>query len=185
MKSFVLGCLSLFVGALFGAAIMFVLLSILNVRVLARPPVSEALLLPDRPDVTITASSAFLKPQLEQVIVKTGLVRQAQVELIAPNTVQVRSPVTFSVFGQSMTVDASVKMVVSVQQGRIILTAGDVEASGLTMSPSVLGSDFERMRTAAEAEVNREAQSVLQGTRLVVSNVRVASDALSVDLKTR
>ncbi len=185
MKSFVLGCSSLFVGVLLGAAVVFVVMYTLNARAPARQPVNEAVLLPDRPDVTITASSTFLKPQLEQVIVKTGLVKQADVSLIAPNIVQVKSPVALSLFGQSMNVDATVKMLVSVQRGKIVLTAGDVEASGFTVSPSVLGSDFERVRAAAEAEINREAQRSLQGTRLAVSNVRVAADALSVDLKTQ
>lgn len=183
MKNSVLGCCGIIMGALVGALVMFAVLSYLNIQVLARPPVAQELLLPDQPDVTITASNTFLNPQLAQVIVKTGLVKQANVSLIAPNIIQVQSPVSVSLLGQPMTVDATVQMFVSVQRGRIILTTGEVNASGIGVPSSMLGPDFERMRATAEDEINRETQRSLQGTRLVVSNIRVAPEALSVDLK--
>ncbi len=183
MKNSVLGCCGIIMGALVGALVMFAVLSYLNLQVLASPPAAQELLLPNRPDVTITASNTFLNPQLAQVIVKTGLVNQANVSLIAPNIIQVQSPVSVSLLGQSMTVDATVQMIVSVQRGRIVLTTGDVNASGIGVPPSMLGSDFERMRAMAENEINRELQLSLQGTQLVVSSIRVAPDALSVDLK--
>jgi hypothetical protein len=183
MKNSVLGCCGVILGIVLGAAVMVFAMSFVNVNALAREPVPQELLLPDRPDVTITASSTFINPQLEQAIVKSGLAKQAHVSLVAPNIIRVESPVSVSFLGQLMTVDATVQMVVGVQGGRITLTTDKVEAGGFSVPPSALGQDFERQRRATEDEINREAQRSLEGTRLVVSDVRVAPEGLSVDLK--
>ncbi len=183
MRNSVLGCCGVILGIVLGAVVMLFALAFLNVNVLAREPAAQEILLPNRPDVTITASNTYLTPQLEQSIVKSGLATQAHVSLVAPNIIRVESPVNVSVLGQLMTVDATVQMAVGVQNGRITLPTDQVEASGFGLPPSVLGQDFERQRNAAEDEINRETQLALQGTRLVVSAVRVAPDGLSVDLK--
>lgn len=182
MKNSVLGCCGVIMGIVLGAAVMLFAMSFVNINVLAREPVAQELLLPERPDVTITASSTFINPQLEQVIVQSGLAKEAHVSLVAPNIIRVESPVSVSFLGQPMTVDATVQMAVGVQRGRITLTTDKVEASGIGVPLSVLGEDFERLRGAAEDEINREVQRSLEGTRLVVSDVRVAPQALSVDL---
>jgi hypothetical protein len=183
MRNSALGCCGVILGIVLGAVVMVFAMAFLNVNVLAREPVAQELLLPNRPDVTITASNTFINPQLEQAIVKSGLAMQAHVSLVAPNIIRVESPVNVSFLGQLMTVDATVQMAVAVQGGRITLTTDQVEASGIGLPPSVLGQDFERQRKAAEDEINREAQRSLEGTRLVVSAVRVAPEGLSVDLK--
>ncbi len=183
MKNLVLGCIGVIMGVVLGAIIMLVVLSFANINPLARPPAAEALLLTNRPDVTITASNTFLSPQLERAVVKSGLVKQASINLVAPNLIQVRSPVDVSLLGLPMTVDATVQMAVTVQRGRIILTTQSVEAGGFDVPPSTLGQDYERLRALAEDEINRDVQRSLQGTRLTVSNIRVAPDGMSVDLK--
>ncbi len=183
MRNSVLGCCGVILGIVLGAAVMLFALPFLNINVLAREPVAPEALLPNRPDVTITASDSFVGPQLEKAMVKNGLAKQPHVSLIAPNIIRVESPVNVSFLGQVMTIDATVQMAVGVQGGRITLTMEQVEASGIGVPPSVLGQDFERQRKAAEDEINREAQSALEGTRLAVSAVRVAPDGLSVDLK--
>lgn len=183
MKNSVLGCCGVILGIILGAIIMVFALPFVNLNALAREPVTQEQLLPNRADVTITASNSFINPQLEQAIVKSGLAKQAHVSLVAPNLIRVASPVNISFLGQLITVDATVQMAVGVQGGRITLTTDKVEASGFGVPPSALGQDFERQRTAAEDEINREAQQTLEGTRLVISDVRVAPAGLSVDLK--
>ncbi len=183
MKNSILGCGGAILGIVLGAVVILVALSFANVRALAREPVAQELSLSSRPDVTITASDTFIKPQLEQAIVKSGLAKQARVSLVAPNIVRVESPVSVSIFGQSITIDAMVQMAVAVRSGRITLTADKVEASGLPVPPSALGHDFERLLGATEELINREAQSSLQGTELVISDVRVAPEGITVDLK--
>lgn len=183
MKNSVLGCCGIILGIILGAIVMVFALPFVNLNVLAREPVTQEQLLPNRADVTITASNTFITPQLEQAIVKSGLAKQAHASLIAPNIIRVESPVSVSFLGQPMTVDATVQMAVGVQRGRITLTTDKVEASGIGVPPSVLGQDFERQRAAAEDEINREVQQTLEGTRLVVSDVRIAPEGLSVDLK--
>ncbi len=183
MKNSVLGCCGVILGIALGAVVMVFVLSFVNVNAFAREPVAQEQLLPNRPDVTITASNTFINPQLEQAIVKSGLAKQAHVSLVAPNIIRVESPVNVSFLGQLMTVDATVQMAVGVQGGRITLTTDKVEANGFGLSPSVLGQDFERQRKATEDEINREVQRSLEGTRLVVFDVRVAPEGLSVDLK--
>ncbi len=183
MKNSALGCCGVILGTVLGAIVMVFALSFVNGSVLAREPVAQEVSLASRPDVTITASNTFITPQLEQVIVKSSLVSQAHVSLVAPNIIRVESPVNINFLGQLMSVDATVQMAVAVQRGRVTLTTDRVEASGISVPPSVLGPNFERLRAAAEDEINREIQRSLAGTRLVVSDVRVSPEQLSVDLK--
>ncbi len=182
MRNLFLGCVGLILGFVGGAVVILLLLWLLGLAGFPQTPETQPVLLPNRPDVSITASASFGKEQLEQAIVQSGTATSATVAFASPNLVRITSPVTVNLLGQPLSVDATVIMVLAVQRGRIILTTQSVDAGGISVSPSAFASTLERMRALGEDQLNRQMQRALQGTQLQVIGIRVSPDSITVDL---
>ena len=133
-------------------------------------------------DVSITVSAEYINLQLQPAVQQSGLAQKMTLSLAAPDLVQVATTINANVFGFPVSVDVTVPIRVTVQAGRIVLTVDRVDAGGVPIPQSLLGSEVERMRALAEDQINRQAQRALQGTDLHIANVRVTSDDLTVDL---
>ncbi len=181
MRSLTLGCLGILIGialvlAAALAAFLFLNPAVDRAPLAAAPAVSA-------PDVAVSASAGFLQSQIEPTIVQSGLAQQAMVTLAAPNIIQVSSPVHITVLGQSMTVNTTVTMAISVQNGRVLLKTTQVEAAGVQVPQSVLTARFETLRALGEDLINRQMQRALQGTSLKLINVVVTPDAMTAQFK--
>jgi hypothetical protein len=179
MKTFFVGCLGLIIGMIAGAGL------ILFATTAAFKPTPTATvaapLAPAHPEVSITVNAAFAASQMQHVVRQSGVAPSAAVTFAAPNLIRMATNVEVNVLGVPLSIDVTVAMRVTVQKGRIVLTTDSVDAGGLTLPPSV-ASSIEPLRVQAEDEINRIVQRALQGTNLRVSSIRIAADALTIEL---
>ncbi len=177
MKQFGIGCLGVVIGLVAGLALAFAAAQQMpgNTSSTTTPPTSTA-------DVTITANAAFINSQLQQAVRQSGLAKQATVAFVAPNLIQVSAKADVSALGFPIVVDATVAMRVSVQRGRIVLAVDHIDAGGVPIPASAIGSTVEKMRALSEDQINRLVQRALQGSGLSVSDVQLTPDAMTVDL---
>jgi len=180
MKSIAFGCLGVVLGLVVGAILAIAATQFAGSANL-QPTVAPTILT-SQSDVSITASAAFMNSQLQQAVKQSGLAKQATITLAPPNLIQVATAVDASAFGLPVTVNATVALRVLVQRGRIVLEVAKVDAGGVAVAQSAIGPSVEKMRVAAENQINQLVQRALQGTALRVSNVRVTPSDLSIDL---
>jgi uncharacterized protein YpmS len=181
MKSLGVGCLSALGGLIIGIVLGFGMAQMATNA--APPPLAAPAPSPNGSDVSVTASAAFINSQLQQAVEQSGLGRQAKVTLISPNLIQVAATVDASaLIGVPVAVNATVSMRASVRNGRISLSVDKVDAGGVAVPPSVMGSMVEKMRALAEEQVNRMLQRALQGMSLHIVNVRVSPSSMTIDL---
>jgi hypothetical protein len=180
MSRGLLGCIGAVLGVVIGAVVAF------GIVQFVASSNAEPTLVPVFPagqsDVSITASAAYINSEFQQSIKQSGLAKQATITLISPNVIQVAAPVDASVFGFPISVNATVTLRVLVQRGRVVLAIEKLDAGGIAVAPSALGTDVEKMRASAEDQINRLAQRALQGSNLHVTNVRITSEGLTIDL---
>ena len=181
MKNLEVGCLGIILGLVAG-----IILTIGAVQLMASgasEPAAAPTLSANASDVSVTASLPFINSQLQQAVKQSGLGKQAAVTLVAPNVIRVAAVVDASAFvGIPVTVNATISMHTSVQGGRIVLTIDQVDAGGVGVPQSLMGSTIEQMRALAENQVNRMVQRALEGTTLRIVNVRVTPNAMTIDL---
>ncbi|MDE3089928.1 MAG: hypothetical protein KGJ80_11160 [Chloroflexota bacterium] len=178
MKSLFFGCLSAGLGLIVGIVLALAATQFFQAnspQEIPPPPESQA-------EVSVTASASFINSQMQQAVRQSGLARQATITLAAPNVIRTRTLVDLTIAGQSISVNVTAAMSVTVQKGRITLTVDKVDAGGIAVPQSAIGSTVEKMRALAEDQINRMVQRALQGTALRVSNVRVTPMDLTVDL---
>lgn len=178
MKSLSVGCLGLLIGLIVGAGfVVFATSTVFKPTPTSTPPVTSA-----RPEISITVTAPFVAAQLQQALRQGGIARNASVTFAAPDLIRVATTVDVNVLGATLAVNANAAMRVSVQKGRIVLTTDSVDAAGFILAPSFVSSTVEPVRVQAEDEINRIVQRALQGTNLRVSNIRIATDALTIEL---
>ena len=162
-------------GVLLIAAVM-----LFNVPVRVRSA-ADPLSLTARPDISVFADANYVRPQLESAIRQTGIVKQAQVELAAPNLVLVTTPVAITLLGQPLQVDATTTMSVGVQNGRAVVSVEKIDASGVEVPRDFYLPVVEKLRVQGEDQLNRLVQSGLKGTGLRLANIRMAADGVTID----
>lgn len=178
MKTFFVGCIGLIIGLVAGAGLV-----IFATSTAFKPTSTIApLVASTRPDVSIAVSAPYAAVQIQQTLRQSGIAKNATVTFAAPNLIRVATTVDVNVLGIPLSLNATVAMSVSVQRGRIVMATDSVDAGGLNLSPSLINSTVEPVRVQAEDEINRVVQRALQGSNLRVSNLRVAADALTVEL---
>ncbi|MBM3128341.1 MAG: hypothetical protein FJ009_06855 [Chloroflexi bacterium] len=180
MKDLALGCLGAILGLVVGIALTFGVMSLLPKTEPAEKVAS--VVGASRGDVTITVSAKYLNAQLQQIAKQSGLAKQATLTLVAPNIVQVVVAVDTKILGQTMAGNATARMRVAVQNGRVALAVEKVDVSGIGVSQSLVTPIVEQVRAQAEDQINRALQRELQGTGLRLSNLRVAPNEIAADL---
>jgi uncharacterized protein YpmS len=181
MKSFGAGCIGIILGLVVGIVLTFGAFQLMGSS--SEQPASAPTSLAGIPDVSVTASLPFINSQLQQAVNQSGLGKQATVTLASPDVIQVAADVDASaLIGIPVTVNATMSMHVSVQNGRILLTVDKVDAGGVDVPQSLMGSTVEQMRALAENQINRMVQRALEGTTLRVVDVRVTPNAMTIDL---
>ncbi len=184
MRSFGIGCVSILLGMFVGAALALLAVQFTgggsSGTVAAQQPATT-----DQADISVSASAAYAGTQIQAAIRQTGLAKQATISLAAPNLVKVTTPVSINLLGQQVQVNATVSMRVTVQNGRVLLKIDNVDANGLNVPSELIGSYMETFRAQGEDQLNKLIQRGLQGTGLRITNVRVAADAITVDLSSR
>ena len=181
MKSFGAGCIGIILGLVVGIVLTFGVVQLMGSS--TEQPTTPLTVATGAPDVSVTASLPFINSQLQQAVSQSGLGKQATVTLASPNGIQVAANVDASaLIGIPVTVNATMSMHVSVQNGRILLTVDKVDAGGVGVPQSLLGSTVEQMRALAENQINRMVQRALEGTTLHVVDVRVTPHAMTIDL---
>ncbi len=178
MRTLFVGCLGLIIGLIAGVGLVIFATS----TAFAPTPTITPPVAPARPEVSITVSAAFAASQVQQALRQGGIAKNAAITFAAPNVIRLVTTVEVNVLGLPLSVNANVGMRVTVQRGRIVLTTDSVDAGGLTLSPSLINSTVEPVRAQAEDEINRIAQRALQGSNLRVANIRIAADALTIEL---
>jgi hypothetical protein len=180
MKSLGAGCIGIVLGLIAGIVLTFGAVQLMGSGSdqPAKPTLSAG-----ASDVSVTASLPFINSQLRQAVEQSGLGKQATVTLVSPNVIQVAASVDASaLIGIPVTVNATMSMHVSVKNGRILLTVDKVDAGGVGVPQSIMGSTVEQMRALAENQINRMVQRALEGTTLRVVDVHVTPNALTIDL---
>jgi len=178
MKNLAVGCLGAVLGLIVGLALAFAGAQFLQSSNSTDVPMP----VPPQADVTITTSAAFINSQMQPAVKQSGLAKQATITLASPNLIQVAATVDANVLGLPLTVNATASMRVSVQRGRILLTVDKVDSGGVTVPQSIIGPTVEKMRAAAESQINQLVQRALQGTTLRVTNIHITPDEMIVDL---
>jgi hypothetical protein len=181
LKDLAIGCVSAMLGLLVGVLLMSganLLLPSNSAPTVVPPPV-----IPGQPDVSVTLSAAFVNSQVQQAVRQGGLARQATISLSAPNIVTAALVVDARVAGQTLALNATVTMRVSVRQGRIVLTVDKVDVGGVSAAQALVTQNIERIRAQAEDQINRLVAVSLQGTTFRVINVLVTPSDLTLQLK--
>jgi hypothetical protein len=135
-----------------------------------------------RSDVTVTVGASYLNAQMQQIVKQTGLAKQATLTLVAPNLAQINATIETKILGQTISGNATARMRVLVQNGRVLLAVEKIDVSGIGVSQSLVAPVVEQFRAQAEDQINRALQRELQGTGLRLSNIRIASNEIAVDL---
>ncbi|MBI4789641.1 MAG: hypothetical protein HY782_21640 [Chloroflexi bacterium] len=146
---------------------------------------ANPVIITDRPDLSISASAAYVNTQIQPAIRSSGIAKQATITLAAPNYVIIAAPVSIKVLGQSLQLNATTTMGLKVQNGRALLTIEKVDANGMSVPAELLVSYLEPLRAQGEDQLNRLVQRSLQGTGLRLANLRVAPEAITIDLSSR
>lgn len=182
MRDLVFGCITVIVGMVLGGLLVLGALIILNSPGLTPSPSSDTLLLPNRPDLSISASARFVNSQMQQTLRQSGLTTEATAVLVAPNQLRITAPVTIPLLGKNVQVNATTTMTISVRNGRVVLSVDKVEAEGVNVPRDVWPPLVEAARAQGESELNHMVQQSLQGTGLHLAGIRITPDALNIDL---
>lgn len=181
MKTLSVGCLGLIIGLIAGAGlVLFATSNAFKPSPTVAPPADSA-----RSEISINVSAAYAAAQVQRALRASGIAKNAAVTFAAPNLIRVATTVEVNALGIPLSVNANVAMSVAVQRGRIALTVESVDAAGFTLSPSVISSTVEPVRAQAEDEINRVVARALQGSTLHVANIRIAPDAVTVELSSQ
>jgi hypothetical protein len=180
MKEIAVGCASAMLGLVAGAVLTFGAMSFLTKE--ASPVANQPIPSASRADVTITVSASYLNAQLQQVVKQTGFAKQATLTLVAPNIVQVIIAVETKILGQTVSGNATVRLRVSVQNGRVSLGVEKIDVSGIGVSQSLVAPMAEQLRAQAEDQINKMIQRELQGTGLRLVNLRMTPSEIAADL---
>jgi hypothetical protein len=178
MKWITVGCVSALVGLIVGVVVMFGASSLAS-----QNHVSSVMPVPStRADVSVTANVTFVNSQIQQTLRQSGLFKQANISFEAPNLFAVAGIVETTFLGQTISVNAIVRMRVQVRDSRAVFTIEQVDVAGFNVPQAAINSLVERSRAQAEDQVNQLIQRSLQGTTLRLSNIRITSDAMTIDL---
>ncbi len=178
MRTLFIGCLGLIIGMILGAGLVIFMSSTASKPATTIVPTAATA----HPDVSISVSAAFASSQIQQVLRQSGTAKNSTVTFAAPNLIRVATSIDVNALGLSLTVDTNVAMRVAVQNRRIVLITDGVDVGGLTLSPSIINSTIEPLRTQAEGEINRVVQNALLGTNLRVSNIDITTDSITIEL---
>ncbi len=184
MKSFLFGCVGTFIGLVL-VVVLLVMLGVFNAPATPSGLTASPVAVTGQPDISITASTQYVNTQMQKAIGQTGLVKQATANFAPPNLIRIVAPINVALLGQTLAVNVNATMSVSVQNGRAILKMEQVEAGGFNVPSSVVSSQAEPLRAQAEQQINQLILRELQGSGLSLSNIRVTSDALTIDLVSR
>ncbi len=181
MKNFSIGCAGIVLGIILGIGLTIGAAQFLQKRnpPIIPPPRTE------RPDISVVVSAAFVNSQLQQVVREIGIVKQATVTLAAPNIIRTTTATDVSFAGQTFTVNATITLRVTVDNGRAVLIVDSIDAGGLNLAQSFVASTIERFRAAGEDQLNRVIQRELQGTGLRLVNVRITPNDLTADFSSQ
>lgn len=180
MKNLAIGCTSAILGLLIGVGLTW--------GALALVPKTESAekfavaVSATRGDVTITVSAKYLNAQLQQIVQQTGWAKQATLTLSAPNLAQLNLALETKILGRTITGSAVARVRVAAQNGRVALTVEKVDVSGIGVSQSAVAPIVEQVRAQTEDQINRALQRELQGTGLRLSNIRITSSEIAMDL---
>ena len=183
MKSIGIGCTGAILGLVVGIVLTFGVMSLLPKE--NSPAASEPIPSTSRADVTITVSASYLNAQLQQVVKQTGLAKQGTLTLVAPNILQIVVAVDTKILGQTISGNATVRMRVLVQNGRVLFAVEKLDVSGIGISQALVSPAIEQLRAQAEDQINKMIQHELQGTGLRLSNIRVMPSEIAADLATQ
>ena len=178
MNRLEVGCLGALGGLLIGVIATIAFFSIGVAQLQIETPIPA----PERQQVTVSASAPFLNSQIQQAARQTNLVKQAVVTLDVPNIVQVSATVEATLLGQRVSTNATVRMRVTVQNGRIVLAVEKIDTGNPLIPQSFVANSVESLRGQAENQINAMVASALKGTSLRVTGVRITPGELAVDL---
>lgn len=181
MRDLFVGCIGIVLGAMLVVILVLFGMTFLNSSRPSFEPVAQ----PDRPDITITASGPFVSSQLQDAIKQSKLASLATVSLIPPNRFLVATVVTIGFAGRNVPVNTTETLSVRVVSGHAVLALDRVEVGGVDMPAEVVSPMVERMRVQSEDQLNRLISRNLQGTTLKLTNIRVVSDSVLIDLSAR
>lgn len=180
MKDLALGCFGAILGLVVGIILTFGAMSLLPKTDSSEKVAS--VIGGSRGDVTITVSAKYLNAQLQLLAKQTGLAKQATLTLVAPNLAQINAAIETKILGQTLSANATARLRVSAQNGRVALAVEKIDVSGVGVSQALVASTVEQFRAQAEEQINRALQRELQGTGLRLSNLRVTSSEIIADL---
>lgn len=180
MRNLGVGCIGAVLGLFVGLLIAFGLFQLQQ-----NDPTLEVIPQTTSADVTVTVSGAYINSQIQQVARANGMSKETTVSLSSPNLVQVATTFDATVLGFPVQVSLKVPMRIAVQGGRLVLTVVRVDAGGVAVPRTILGTAVERIRAATEDAINRWATRDLQGTGLKIVNVQVTSTDISLDLSSQ
>lgn len=182
MRDLGIGCIGMLFGAFIGAALAFFATTFVSGGL---RPVPDPVSAPNAVDVTITANGRYVSTQVQQALAANGIAKQSTVSLVPPNRMQVSATTNVSFLGQSISVDTATTLSAAVQNGRVVVKVEKVDAGGISLPADLVGPMVERLRSQGETVLNRIIQQNLQGTGLKLTNIRVTSDAVAIDLSSR
>ncbi len=180
MKEIAIGCIGAILGLVVGIVLTFGALSLLPKTDPAEKVASAVGA--SRADAMVTVSASYLNAQLQQIVKQTGLAKQATLTLVAPNIAQVVVAVDTKILGQTIAGNATARLRVSAQNGRVLLAIEKLDVSGIGVSQSLVSPMVEQLRAQAEDQVNKMIQRELQGTGLRLSNIRVTPSEIAAEL---
>lgn len=182
MRGFIGGCGGIALGIILGVGLTIGASQFLlnrNAANFVAPPRTE------RPDISIVVSAAYVNTQLQQVVRQIPIVRQATITLASPNIIRAATSANVTFAGQSLALNATVILRVTVDNGRVVLIVDSIDTGGLNLAQPLIAPTVEQFRAAGEDQLNRAIQRALQGTGLRLVNVRITPNDLTADLSSQ
>ncbi|MBI3538078.1 MAG: hypothetical protein HY070_11045 [Chloroflexi bacterium] len=181
MKNFTVGCAGFLLGVLFAVVVALSAFFFLGVGK-SSPPAPENASSPGRADVTITFAASYLNAQLKQLMAKNAILKQPTSALAAPNLLKIAGVVDLTLGGQRVSANVTIAFQIAAKNSRVVLVVDSIDANGISVPQSLLGSTLDSVRTQAEDQINTLIQNSLKGTSLKLAAIRISASDLTLEL---
>lgn len=180
MKGFILGLLSVMaLAGVVGAGL------VATTRAASSAPITYGAAAPvpaqvQNPDMTITLSERFMNQQLQAGMPSNGDVRDVSLDLHTGNRADVNSSITVSFFGSNIDLRPRAALFLSVQNGRVTITVGQIDVGGFGIPSSLVESQAAQLRQTAEQQLNQQLTQFTATTGLKLQSAATSEDSVTL-----
>jgi hypothetical protein len=128
-------------------------------------------------DMIITVSERFMNQEMVKGVPPGGQIQNPQVNLHAGQLADFTALVQLNAF---MSVNPTVSVRFSVQNGRVVIDVLQVQVGGIGVPSSLIEPQIAQIKTTAETELNRQFAAMQAATGLQLKSLTTTEDSLTL-----